>query len=130
MSDNFVEILQRESDDHRLVVFHHPDGGLWMLVEVVPGEGVWRILWMRGGEGREEVAPLSEERIRELARRSLTMEELDRTPSCPVCLEDFQPEEEVFLSGCSNSHPGHIPCLSRWMRVRVSALSVGRSRGS
>ena len=164
MSGDQVEMLERQTDGNQLVIFHHPDGGLWVVVEVALEERGWRILWRRedemevmvevatddgrwrillvrgaeaelgvevapeegmwrillggGFQAREEASPLSEERIQELTRRSLTDQELDRTPSCPVCLEDFQKEEEVLLSGCSNSHPGHISCISRWLRVK------------
>ena len=164
MSGDEVELLEGETDGNQVVIFHHPDGGLWVVVEVAleegrwrtlwrredevevmvelatgvgrwrillmrgaeaevgvevaPEEGMWRILLGRGFEGREEVGPLSEERIQDLTRRCLTGQELARTASCPVCLEDFQPGEEVLLSGCSNCHPGHIPCISRWLRVK------------
>ena len=79
--------------DYQMVVIRHPDGSR-------------SVLWVIGGEGREEVAPLPEERILQLTRKSLTMEEVERTPSCPVCLEDFQEGQEVLLSGCPSSHPG------------------------
>ena len=89
MSENFVDYQM----DYQMVVIRHPDGSR-------------SVMWVRAGEGREEVAPLTEERILQLTRKNLTLEELDRTPSCSICLEDFQAGQEVLLSGCPSSHPG------------------------
>ena len=50
MSGDQVEILERETDGNPLVFFYHPDGGLWVVVEVDLQEGRSRTLWRREDE--------------------------------------------------------------------------------
>ncbi|XP_054815103.1 uncharacterized protein LOC129315451 isoform X2 [Prosopis cineraria] len=54
-------------------------------------------------------------------------EKHERRKRCAICLEDFEPREEVMLTPCK--HVFHEDCIVPWVRSKGELLSIFRATG-
>ncbi|KAI9505182.1 hypothetical protein GGI25_002246 [Coemansia spiralis] len=59
--------------------------------------------------------PASDEAIAKLPRRKITISEVERKLDCGICMDEYNPEEEVVELPCK--HVYHNECIEHWLKM-------------
>ena len=71
--------------------------------------------------------PMEPEDIENIATTMVDQEVLEKSSTCPVCLDTFQLREEVNILGCG--HLYHAYCIKHWMGMHASCPVCRRGEG-
>ncbi|PIA19624.1 hypothetical protein COEREDRAFT_78942 [Coemansia reversa NRRL 1564] len=70
---------------------------------------------MEQNQGVHAPPPASEESINQLPRRKISAEEAAAKAECGICMDEYNPGEEVMTLPCKHFY--HIECIDHWLKM-------------